>query len=148
MKITTPSLALAPRCLTRALTFARVDSPRNYLSKLLRYERLLDVTNSLSHLPEYVEACIDCRHGELPFGTYNLTNPGQIITREVVQTIRQAGLTKKTFSYFESEEQFLRNAARAPRSSCILDSSKALRAGLRLRPLHDSLKWALRHWTV
>lgn len=129
------------------MPFEHTDSPRNYLSKLLRYERLLDVTNSLTHLPEYVEACVDCQQNELPFGTYNLTNPGQVTTREVVEMIRQAGLTKKNFTYFESEEQFLRQAARAPRSSCILDSSKALRAGLRLRPIHDSLEWALRHWT-
>jgi hypothetical protein len=97
------------------MPFQHVDSPRNYLSKLLRYERLLEVTNSLSNLDEYVAACLDCWRRELPYGTYNLTNPGSVTTREVVAMIRQAGLTKKSIQYFESEEEFLRTAARAPR---------------------------------
>jgi dTDP-4-dehydrorhamnose reductase len=128
------------------MPFEQVDSPRNYLSKLLRYERLLDVRNSLSHLDEYVTACLDCWRGELPYGTYNLTNPGAVTTRDVVALMRQAGLTTKSFQYFASEEEFLRTAARTPRSSCLLDSTKALRAGLRLRPVQESLEWALRHW--
>ncbi len=128
------------------MPFDHIDSPRNYLTKLLRYERLLDTTNSLSHLTEYVEACVACLQSDLPFGTYNLTNPGQVTTREVAKMIRQAGVTRKIFNFFESEEQFLAQAAVAPRSSCILDSSKALRAGLRLRHVQDSLSRALRHW--
>ena len=37
--------------------FNRNDSPRNYISKLMRYETLLEAKNSLSHLGEFVAAC-------------------------------------------------------------------------------------------
>lgn len=37
-----------------------INSPRNYLAKLLHYPKLLDAENSLTYLPEFAAACIDC----------------------------------------------------------------------------------------
>jgi dTDP-4-dehydrorhamnose reductase len=126
--------------------FNEIDAPRNYISKLIKYDRLLDVTNSLSQLDEMVRACVTCWTKRIPFGTYNLTNPGSVTTREVVEMIRHHGLSHKVFSFFKSEEEFMKIAAKTPRSNCILDSSKATSAGLVLSPVHDALDAALRQW--
>ena len=40
----------------------------------------------------------------MPFGTYNVTNPGQVTTREVVDLIRKSGVSDKKFDFFASEE--------------------------------------------
>ena len=50
----------------------------------MRYDRLLQAENSLSHLPEFAAACLDCLEKVVPFGTYNMTNPGSVTTRDVV----------------------------------------------------------------
>lgn len=129
------------------IPFSAVDSPRNYLSKLMTYERLLDVRNSLSYLPEFVTACLDCCQRQLPFGIYNLTNPGSVTTREVIELIRDSGIVDKQFKFFTSESEFMRQAATAPRSNCVLDSSKATQAGLKLSPVEEAIKHCLIQWT-
>jgi dTDP-4-dehydrorhamnose reductase len=134
------------------LPFDRHDSPRNYLSKLLRYPRLLDVRNSLSHLDDFAAACWATMERALPRGIYNLTNPGSVTTAEVVALIEQEGRARndrrllRPFAYFESEEEFMKTGAHAPRSSCVLDTTKAERLALPLRPVRDALIDSLQRW--
>lgn len=128
------------------IPFSNIDSPRNYLSKLMRYDRLLEARNSLSQLAEFVAACLDCFDQQVPFGTYNLTNPGSVTTSDVVDMIRAANVSLKNFRFFASEEEFMDLAARTPRSNCVLDSTKAVNAGLKLRPVTDAIEDALHNW--
>lgn len=142
------TLAAAQQCYVWRLRipFDHHDGGRNYISKLMRYDRLLAATNSLTQLEECAAACIDSWTNRIPFGTYNLTNPGSVTTAEVVELIHQNRLTDRHFSFFESETQFLQQAAITPRSNCILDCSKALSAGLQLSPIHEALDTAMRNW--
>jgi len=128
------------------IPFDRVDHPRNYLSKLMHYQRLLNVTNSLSELPEFATATLACWERRLPFGIYNVTNPGRVTTREVVELIKDSGVCGKEFSFFENEEEFMRLAAKTPRSNCVLDSTKITRAGIPLTEVHEAIAHDLRGW--
>lgn len=130
------------------IPFSRDDSPRNYLSKLLRYDKLLDAENSLSELDAFAEACLECWRRRVPLGIYNVTNPGAISTREVVELIRRSGVSGKQFQFFESDADFYRTAAEAPRSNCVLDSSKLARAGIRMAPVEEAIERALINWTT
>lgn len=126
------------------IPFEAVDSPRNYLSKLLNYRRLLDARNSLSELHEFVEACwLTIERGTEP-GIYNVTNPGSVTAREVVDWIREAGVAPgRSFDFFASEEEFMKLAAKTPRSNTVLDTTKLERAGIRMRPVQDAVRAAL-----
>jgi len=55
-------LAGAEQCFIWRLRipFDEYDSPRNYISKMMRYDRLLSATNSLSQLTEFANASIAC----------------------------------------------------------------------------------------
>lgn len=128
------------------IPFNNRDNPRNYLAKLLRYERLLDVRNSLSQLDEFARAAIECWQKRVPFGVYNMTNPGSVTTREVVELIAAGGLTTKRFQFFKDEEEFNRLAARTPRSHCVLDTRKLQQAGIRMTEIHEALAVALKNW--
>jgi len=130
------------------IPFNDVDSPRNYISKMMRYDRLLMATNSLSQLDEFANACVDSWLQRIPFGTYNLTNPGSVTTKDVVRLILKHRLSEKSFQFFESDEQFMQLAARTPRSNCVLDSGKAIAAGLKLTPVEDALETAMRAWVA
>lgn len=129
------------------IPFNEEDGPRNYISKMMRYDRLLNATNSLSQLDEFVAACVACFTQRVPFGIYNLTNPGSITTKDVVFLIRRYGLTNRTFEFFESEAQFMQLAACTPRSNCVLDTTKAESAGLRMRPIDEALELAMQRWS-
>jgi len=128
------------------MPFDHMDHSRNYLTKLMRYPRLLSATNSLSERQEFVAATWACWEQRLPFGTYNVTNPGRVTTREVVELIQRSGVCRKEFSYFDSEEEFMRVAAQTPRSHCVLDSSKLARAGIQLTEVHEAIARDLRQW--
>jgi dTDP-4-dehydrorhamnose reductase len=128
------------------IPFDSVDNPRNYLAKLMRYERLLEATNSISELDEFVEATLACWTKRVPFGTYNVTNPGRVTTREVVEMIRRSGVCTKQFSFFSSEDEFMRTAAKTPRSNCVLDSAKLAGVGISLTPVHEAVARDLKAW--
>ncbi len=128
------------------IPFNEMDSPRNYLSKLMSYARLLDAANSLSQLDDFCRATYECFSRGVPFGTYNVTNPGRVTTREVVDLIRASGVIRKEFSFFNDEEEFMRIAARTPRSNCVLDTSKLEQTGIQMTEVHAALEQALRDW--
>lgn len=141
-------LAAAESCFVWRLRipFSEVDSHRNYLSKVQRYDKLLNATNSLSDLGDFVRCCLDCIDRSIPFGTYNLTNPGSVTTEQVVQLIQKHRKLNRQFSFFADESEFMNVAAKTPRSNCVLDSSKAIAAGLPLAPVEEALERALSHW--
>jgi dTDP-4-dehydrorhamnose reductase len=112
----------------------------------MRYDRLLLATNSISELGEFAGATLACWERHVPFGTYNVTNPGSVTTREVVERIERSGVCRKAFAYFKDEDEFMKAAAKTPRSNCVLDGSKLERAGIRLTEVHEALERALRQW--
>ena len=128
------------------IPFEHRDNSRNYLSKLMRYEKLLDATNSISHLGEYVRACLELYLNKHPFGIYNVTNPGHVTTREVVDLIKQSGVCKKAFQFFLDEDEFMKTAVKTPRSNCILSSQKLESLGIKLTPVKKAIENCLSSW--
>ena len=128
------------------IPFNEIDGPRNYISKMMRYDCLLQATNSLSQLDEFAAACVTCWLNRVPFGTYNLTNPGTVTTKDVVAMIKRHGLAAKEFRFFDSEDQFMQQAAKTPRSNCILDTTKAESLSLPMRPVAEALEIAMQQW--
>jgi dTDP-4-dehydrorhamnose reductase len=128
------------------IPFDSVDNPRNYLTKLMRYPRLLEATNSISQLDEFAAATLACWTKRVPFGTYNVTNPGKVTTREVVDLIRRSGVCNKEFAFFSSEGEFMSAVAKTPRSNCVMDPSKLAAAGIRLTDVHEAVERDLKAW--
>lgn len=128
------------------IPFNEINNPRNYLTKVMQYERLLEARNSLSQLDDFVRAAVGCWHKRLPFGTYNVTNPGSITTHEVVELIQRSGVLNKRFKFFTNEDEFMHLAAKTPRSNCVLDTVKLQHAGIKLPEVHQAVEIALRNW--
>lgn len=138
----------APGCYIWRLRipFNEIDNPRNYLSKVRNYAKLIDVRNSISQLDEFVRAGLLCHEKAVPFGIYNVVNPGSITTREVAEKIRQHGLMKKEFVYFKDMAEFMSVAATVPRANCEMSCAKLLSTGIPLTPIDEAIDWALTHW--
>ena len=71
------------------IPFDEFDNARNYLSKVQRYAKVYDNVNSISHRADFVKACLDTWELRAPFGIYNVTNPGFVTTRHVVEQIEK-----------------------------------------------------------
>lgn len=128
------------------IPFDHVESPRNYLTKLMRYQRLLEATNSISQLHEFCAATFACWEKRVPFGTYNVTNPGQVTTHEVVALIKASGVCTKEYEFFRDEDEFMAKAAKTPRSNCVMNSAKLAVVGITMTEVHEAIAKDLSRW--
>jgi len=128
------------------IPFNSEPGPRNYLTKLMSYDRLLEARNSISHLEEFALSCWKTWAQRVPFGTYHVTNPGSILTSEIVDMIRKSSVSAKEFSFFESEEEFMKCAAITPRSNCVLSTEKLSSVGITMTEVHEAVERSLAEW--
>jgi dTDP-4-dehydrorhamnose reductase len=128
------------------IPFDEFDNARNYLSKVQRYAKVYDNVNSISHRADFVKACLDTWKLRAPFGIYNVTNPGFVTTRHVIRLIEKNLKPRRPFEFWASDEEFYKVAAKTPRSNCIMDVSKLLAAGVKVRPVEEALADSLAHW--
>lgn len=129
------------------IPFDERDNARNYLSKVQRYSKVYDNANSISHLADFARCCLDLWSVDAPFGTYNVTNPGFTTTRKVVDLVVKHLRPSRPFEFWASDEEFYRVAAKTPRSNCVMDCSKLLATGVKIRSVDEALEDALTRWT-
>ncbi len=128
------------------IPFDQHDSPRNYLTKLMRYQTLLAAENSVSQLEEFVAATFACWEQRVPFGTYNVTNPGHVTTHEVVDLILKSGVCPKQYVFFKDEADFMKKAAKTPRSNCVMSSAKLASVDIKMTEVHEAIARDLARW--
>lgn len=98
------------------MPFGPEPHPKNYLTKLATYPKLINVRNSISRVSDVVDVALHFAFNKPQAGVYNVCNPGSVMTSEVAG---EMGLTKKWFT----PEEF-KASVRAPRSNCVLDVRK------------------------
>jgi dTDP-4-dehydrorhamnose reductase len=128
------------------IPFDEFDNARNYLSKVQRYAKVYDNVNSVSHREDFVKACLDIWELRAPFGIYNVTNPGFVTTRHVVELIEKFLKPARKFEFWASDEEFYKVAAKTPRSNCVMDTAKLLAAGVKIRGVEEALEHSLKNW--
>jgi len=130
------------------IPFDNLNSPRNYLTKLMTYNTLLQADNSISDLNEFVTATSTMLEINSPFGIYNVTNTGHVSTSGVVELLKKYNLPTKNhkFNFFKTEEEFMHKAAKTPRSNCVMDNSKLLNCGIYMSESYEAIEKNLKHW--
>lgn len=98
--------------------------PRNFITKITKYERVVNIPNSMSVLHELLPISVDmCLKNRA--GVYNFTNPGTISHNEILDLYREYIDPDFTYENFSLEEQS--TILKAGRSNNELDCSKLLR---------------------
>ncbi len=64
----------------------------------------------------------------------------------MVRLSQQTLKLDRPFEFWQDDAEFYRVAAKTPRSNCVLDVSKLLATGVKLRPVHEALEASLRDW--
>jgi dTDP-4-dehydrorhamnose reductase len=128
------------------IPFDELDNARNYLSKVQRYPKIYDNVNSISHRTDFVRACLDLWEKRAPFGIYNVTNQGFVTTRQVVALLEKILKPNRKFEFWKDDKEFYQQAAKTPRSNCVMDVSKLLAAGVKMRDVHEALEDSLKNW--
>ncbi len=128
------------------IPFDEFDNARNYLSKVQRYAKVYDNVNSISQRYDFARAALDLWERRAPFGIYNVTNQGFVTTRQVIELIKKHLRPAKKFEFWQSDEEFYKVAAKTPRSNCVMDVSKLLATGVKMRPVGEALEDSLKNW--
>jgi dTDP-4-dehydrorhamnose reductase len=118
------------------LPFDEVDHPRNYLSKLAKFDRVFDHENSLTHRGDFAKWALDLWEKRSPFGTYHCVNTGQIAAWETMEALNDAGLIIKA-----------PELVRSPGTTGARLSNDKLRAAIgSARNVHDAVQEAVTNW--
>lgn len=95
---------------------------KNLLTKLLKYDNIIDYANSktdLKRLCEFVETVKD----NFKSGIYNAVHSKALTTREVVKILKEYNLINENWKFVPYEVLKIK----ANRSNCVLSNEKALR---------------------
>ena len=123
------------------MPFDSSESPRNLIMKLRKYAKILDVENSLTHMPEFLSAAkilIERRHT----GIWNIVNPGVISPFAIMQMYRK--IVDPAHQCERITLKDLPSVVKAGRSNCILSTTKLEREGITLMPVEQAVEQALK----
>ena len=96
---------------------------RSFVTKIVKYERVVNIPNSMTILTEMLPASLAMAKKGLT-GVYNFTNPGVISHNEVLDLYKKYIDPTYTYKNFTEEEQA--KVIKAPRSNNKLDTTKLL----------------------
>lgn len=101
------------------MPFGNEEHPKNFLTKMAKYNKLVSYENSLSYVDDVAATAVFFATQRPDPGIYNVCNPGSSNAREIVEML---GIKKEWFT----EEEFKR-AVVAPRSNCVLNVDKLMK---------------------
>jgi UDP-glucose 4,6-dehydratase len=130
------------------IPFDNVNHNRNYITKLMSYDTLLEAENSISNKKEFVRVCVKLIIMNAPYGTYNIVNTGEIVTSQVVDMLKRTIGKNKIFKFFNNIDAFYQLTNSTPRSNCVLDNSKILACGIKMDTAEDSLLKCMNNWIL
>jgi len=127
------------------IPFEENNNPRNFISKLCKYEKQLQAENSISNKQEFVYACIETILKKVPYGIYNVTNTGYITTDKLIEKLKNTIAKDKNFQLIDESELYSK-FAKARRSNCVLDNTKLLSTGIKMRTVDEAIDYCLNNW--
>lgn len=110
--------------------------PRNFITKITKYQKVVNIPNSMSILDDLLPIAIDMSLKGVT-GTYNFTNPGTISHNELLALYARYVDPSFTWENFTVEEQD--KILKARRSNNELDVGKLLSLYPDLLPIHVSI---------
>ena len=112
-------------------------NPRNFITKIVHYNQICSIKNSMTVLPELLPHVLDMMKNKTT-GTINLTNPGLISHNEILKMYKEIVDPEFTWKNFTPAEQ--RTILDADRSNNYLDTSKLTQLYPEIKNIHDSVR--------
>jgi len=95
--------------------------PRNFITKIIKYRKVINIPNSMTVLPELLPLSLEMSKRKLT-GIMNFTNPGAISHNEILQLYKEYIDPEFSWENFTVEEQA--KVIVAPRSNNLLDTER------------------------
>lgn len=115
-----------------------VPGPRNLITKLVGYRKVISIPNSVSVLDDFFAASLELIRRRRT-GVYNMTNPGAIVHPQILTLYRE--IVDPAYSFEILGE--LGGRVKTGRSNCLLSTAKLDAEGLRMRPVEEAVRATL-----
>ena len=113
------------------------DNPRNFITKITKYDKICSIQNSMSYLPELLPLALDMSKNKTT-GTMNLTNPDTISHNEILDMYKTYINPNFTWNNFSIEEQ--NTILLSKRSNNKLNTTKLEKMYPKVSSIHSILK--------
>ncbi|XAR56417.1 hypothetical protein NMG60_11036895 [Bertholletia excelsa] len=113
-----------------------LSNPRNFITKITRYNKVVNIPNSMTILDELLPLSIEMAKRNLR-GIWNFTNPGVVSHNEILEMYKKYIDPDFKWENFTLEEQA--KVIVAPRSNNEMDASKLKKEFPDLLPIKESL---------
>ena len=113
------------------------ENGRNFITKIVNYEKVCSVPNSMTVLPELLPYVVDMMQHKIT-GTMNLTNPGLISHNEILEMYKELVNPFFIWKNFTQEEQ--RKILAADRSNNFLDTTRLTSLYPNIKNIKDSVR--------
>lgn len=113
-----------------------LNNPRNFITKISRYNKVVNIPNSMTVLDELLPISIEMAKRNLR-GIWNFTNPGVVSHNEILEMYKQYIEPNFKWANFTLEEQA--KVIVAPRSNNEMDASKLKKEFPELLSIKESL---------
>lgn len=111
--------------------------PRNFVTKITRYKKVVNVPNSMSILDDLLPLLSKMAERRL-VGTFNFVNPGVISHNDILQLYKEYIDPEFQWTNFSIEEQ--NTVLKARRSNNFLDTTKLTKEFPEIQPIKESIK--------
>jgi len=113
------------------------NNPRNFITKIVNYEKVCSIPNSMTVLPELLPYVIDMMKNKIT-GTMNLTNPGLVSHNEIFEMYKEIVNPFFSWKNFTQEEQ--RKILAADRSNNFLDTTRLTSLYPEIKNIKESVR--------
>lgn len=113
-----------------------LSNPRNFITKIARYDKVVNIPNSMTVLDELLPISIEMAKRDLR-GIYNFTNPGVVSHNEILEMYKKYMDPDFTWKNFTLEEQA--KVIIAARSNNEMDASKLKKEFPELLSIKESI---------
>lgn len=123
------------------MPFDGTKAPRNLLSKISKYQKVLDYENSLTYIPDFLDVAQKLI-AKRKTGVYNVVNEGVMSPFGIMTLWKEIVDPSHACERINAAE--LDTITKAGRSNCMLNTDKLKTQGLQLRPVEEAVREALR----
>ncbi len=118
------------------MPFDGSTEPRNLIMKLRKYNRVLDVKNSLTCIPDLLQVAKTLIEKRVT-GTFNVVNPGPLSPYDVMKKYTE--IVDSTHVFEKLTEDQLSEVTKAGRSNCVLSVQTLNDLGIVIRSSDEAL---------
>lgn len=112
---------------------------RNLISKLSKYNPIIDVQNSVTIVSDLIDVCYKLIQMRAT-GIFHAVNPGIMRHRDLMALYRELVDPNHKNDWISNEELVSRGLATSIRSNCIMQSERLKALGIEMRPIDVALR--------